>query len=174
MLAGVCLWSGSGFGATDALVRNAQVYHLSIGGLLALKVRRFRNWLPSAQAELIRKLAYAGPCLVMALLMLQGASFASFDQMGMAGPGILGPVADFLCKPITNYISLYAGVNYLTGAETRRSSFVMGLINIIAGISYAPQLAQPYGNALALMHLAIGLGLMRECTPSDSLIPDLS
>jgi len=174
VLAGVCLWSGSGFGATDALVRNAQVYHLSIGGLLALKVRRFRNWLPSAQAELIRKLAYAGPSLVMALLMLQGASFASFDKMGMAGPGILGPVADFLCKPITNYISLYAGVNYLTGAETRRSSFVMGLINIIAGISYAPQLAQPYGNALALMHLAIGLGLMRECTPSDSLIPDLS
>ena len=83
-------------------------------------------------------------------------------------------MADFICKPITNYISLYAGVNYLTGAETKRSSFVMGLTNIIAGISYAPQLAQPYGNALALMHLAIGLGLMRECTPSDSLIPDLS
>ena len=85
----------------------------------------------------------------MALLMLQGASFASFDQMGMAGPGILGPVADFLCKPITNHISLYAGVNYLNpGRRDQAKPFVMGLINIIAGISYAPQLAQPYGNAL--------------------------
>jgi hypothetical protein len=174
VLAGVCVWGGSGLGVTDALVRNAQGYHLALGGLLALKVRRFRNWLPGAQAELIRKVAYAGPGLLMSLIIIQGISMGSFDKMGMVGPGVLGPVAALLFNPITHFVNLYASLNYLTGAETRRSSFVMALVQIVAGVSLAPQLTQPYGNALALMHLAIGLGLLRECTPSDSLIPDLS
>lgn len=174
VLAGVCVWGGSGLGVTDALVRNAQAYHLAIGGLLALKVRRFRNWLPGAQAELIRKVAYAGPGLLMSLIIIQGISMGSFDKMGMAGPGVLGPVAALLFNPITHFVNLYASLNYLTGAETKRSSFFMGLVQIVAGVSLVRQLTQPYGNALALMHLAIGLGLWRECTPADSLIPDLS
>ena len=173
-LAAFTLWAGSGLGLTDAFIRNAMAYHLACGSLLGLRVKKIRNLLSSAQAEGLRKVALAGPTVMMSCLILQGISLKSFEAAGMAGPGILGPVAALLFHPITHYLSVFAGLNYWTGVETKRSSAFLALINFVAGISLTTQLAYPYGYMLCAMHIALGCGLLRESTPTDSFIPDLA
>ena len=173
-LAALCLWGGSSFGVTDALIRNAQAYHLSVAALLSMKVKKIRNMITTAQADALRKVALCGPGLMMACILVQKISMANFDKLGMAGPGILGPLAALLFNPITHYIDIFAAMNYLTGVETKRSSFFMGTVNAIAGVSLATQLIWPYGGMLCAMHVALALGLFRDCMPNDSFVPDIA
>jgi hypothetical protein len=173
-LACFTLWAGSGLGLTDAFVRSAMAYHAACGSLVALRVKGIREQMSAVQAEALRKVALAGPTVMMSCLILQGASLASFNAAGLAGPGILGPIAALLFQPITHYLSIFAGFNYWLGVETKRSSAFLALVNLIAGISLTTQLAYPYCYMLCSMHLACAFGLLRESTPSDSFIPNLA
>ena len=123
-----------GFGATDALVVTRRCI---ISTAVRVEGAAARNWLPSAQAELIRK-----PRTPVRVCHVPSHAsrrvLCELRQDGHGRSGVLGPVADFLCKPIMNYIGRTLG-HHLTGADPSEAP-VMGLTNIIAGISYAPQL----------------------------------
>ena len=172
-LAGLTLFGGSSLGVTDVLIRNGQAFHFAIVALLALKVGKIRELLTGPQAEALRKVALCGPTLMMSGLILQGSSMASFSAAGMAGPGILGPVAALLFNPITHYVNIFASFNYLMGVETKKSACFIATLLLVAGTSLCTQLAAPYGAMLCAMHVALALGLLRECTPEDSLIPSV-
>lgn len=165
--------AGSAHGTKDALVRNAMAFEYAVALLHLCTTSLARKQFSPKQISAIRKCAVTVPPLMMSFLMMQGASFAKFTAAGMSGPGVLGPVAGLIFHPLHGPIAVLAYLAYLSGFSTRRAS-LFGLCDyLIVAISIAPQLINPWGRMLTCLHLACACVMMRECVPTNSLIPKL-
>ena len=165
--------AGSAHGTKDALVRNAMAFEYAVALLHVCTTSLARKQFAPKQITAIRKCAAAVPLLMMAFLKMQGASFAKFAAAGMSGPGVLGPVAGLLFHPLHGPVSLLVSLAYLSGFSTRRASFYGLCEYLIVAISITPQLVAPWNRMLTCLHIACACVLMRECVPTNSLIPKL-
>ena len=167
------LLAGSAHGTKDALVRNAMAFEYAVALLHVCTTSLARKQFAPKQITAIRKCAAAVPLLMMAFLKMQGASFAKFAAAGMSGPGVLGPVAGLLFHPLHGPVSLLVSLAYLSGFSTRRASFYGLCEYLVVAISITPQLVAPWNRMLTCLHIACACVLMRECVPTNSLIPKL-
>lgn len=174
LLAGASLWHFGSAGFTNIWTRHWVVFHLSMAVHVLTNTSKVRELLDSAKLEGMRRCATVGPLMVMAALFFQGASMSVFEAAGMTGPGILGPIGGLLFHWLFKWIALIGGLAYLTNAETKYSSVILGLSYVVAGVSLCPQLVAPLGLMAASMNLYNGLSLLKETTPSDSFIPSIA
>lgn len=171
-LAACSLWHYGSAGFTNIWTRHWVVWQLGMATTLLTSTNKVKEVL-GRKVDGIRKVALIGPGMVMAALFFQQPSMAAFEAAGFSGPGVLGPVAAAVLHPLWKWFMMFGGLAYLTDAETKYSSLIIGLSMLIVSISITPQLVAPLGLMGSWMHLYAAITLFKEVTPADSLIPSV-
>merc|ERR1711959_769402 len=160
LVAAASMWQYTTAGAASVLAINAYAFHYAHMATMLSNCAEVTSRVPYWLMGAVKKIALVGPGLVMAMLQLlpRAMEFASFEKIGFAPPGLLGPIGAAFLHPIVPWIIAI-------------SSFICGVGYLIPAISYCSTLMAPYGYALMFMHLYLGLQLLQEVTPYSSLLP---
>ena len=174
LVAAASLWQYTTAGAASVLAINAYAFHYAHMATMLSNCAEVTSRVPYWLMGAVKKIALVGPGLVMAMLQLlpRAMEFASFEKIGFAPPGLLGPIGAAFLHPIVPWIIAISSLVWLTGEEKKITSFICGMGYLIPAISYCSTLMAPYGYALMFMHLYLGLQLLQEVTPYSSLIPN--
>lgn len=174
LVAAASLWQYTTAGAASVLAINAYAFHYAHMATMLSNCAEVTSRVPYWLMGAVKKIALVGPGLVMAMLQLlpRAMEFASFEKIGFAPPGLLGPIGAAFLHPIVPWIIAISSLVWLTGEEKKMTSFICGMGYLIPAISYCSTLMAPYGYALMFMHLYLGLQLLQEVTPYSSLIPN--